>query len=91
MPDFRHVIAFVQCLIHNPVGVRPQSLFVIGLFSLPVVLMHLRAAAGSALRRWRERVGEPAWSWAEPLVYGAMLWLIVVNSGTPGEFIYFQF
>jgi alginate O-acetyltransferase complex protein AlgI len=91
LPDFRHVIAFGKCLVHNPAGVRPQSLFVVALFSLPVVLMHLRAASGGWGERLRQRAGERAWAWTEPLAYAGMLWLILVNSGTPGEFIYFQF
>jgi len=27
----------------------------------------------------------------EYLIYGAMIFLIITNSGTPGSFIYFQF
>jgi alginate O-acetyltransferase complex protein AlgI len=91
LPDFRHVIEYTRCLLHNPVGLEPRSFFVIGLFSLPVVLMHLHAAGGRWLGRLRQRVGEGAWAWSESLAYAAMLLLIVVNSGTPGEFIYFQF
>jgi hypothetical protein len=30
-------------------------------------------------------------TWGEAFAYACMALLIVVNSGTPGEFIYFQF
>ena len=70
---------------------KPQLFFVIALFSLPVVLMHLHAATGGWFERRRQQMGERWWAWSESLAYAAMLFLIVVNSGTPGEFIYFQF
>jgi len=90
LPDFRQVIQYVQCLIHNRGGVEPQLAFVIGLFSLPVVLMHLYAA-GPWGQSGRKPVGEGAFRWGEALVYASMILLLLVNSGTPGEFIYFQF
>jgi alginate O-acetyltransferase complex protein AlgI len=89
LPDFRQVIQYAKCLAHNPVGVQPQSLYVIGLFSLPVVLLHLRAAGAD--RFLRGQLGDLARARAEALGYATMLLLIIVNCGTPGEFIYFQF
>jgi hypothetical protein len=53
--------------------------------------MHLHHAAAKWRLRLREKVGDRGWAWAEASVYGGMLLLIIVNSGTPGEFIYFQF
>ena len=91
LPDFRQVLEYLRCLAHNPFGIKPQLLFVIGLFSLPVILMHLHAATARWRRRIRERVGARTWAWSEALGYATMILLILVNSGTPGEFIYFQF
>jgi alginate O-acetyltransferase complex protein AlgI len=91
LPDFRQVIEYARCLVHNPVGIQPQLAFVIGLFSLPIVLMHLKAAGTNWLRSLRARMGDGGTAWTEAAVYSTMLWLILVNSGTPGEFIYFQF
>jgi len=91
LPDFRQVIEYVQCLVHNPLGLQPQLGFVIGLFSLPVVLMHFRAAGVKWVQGFRARLGQGTSVWGEAAVYSAMLLLILVNSGTPGEFIYFQF
>jgi hypothetical protein len=70
---------------------EPRTFFVIALFSIPVVLMHLYAALEHRLAPWRARFGERAWGWGESAAYASMSWLILVNCGTPGEFIYFQF
>jgi alginate O-acetyltransferase complex protein AlgI len=91
LPDFRQVIEFGRCLVSGKGGIEPQVLFVVALFSLPVVLMHLYHAAERPLASWRKRMGGMAWSRAEALAYAAMLVLIGMNCGTPGEFIYFQF
>jgi hypothetical protein len=55
------------------------------------VLMHLKAAGSNWLRSLRARMGDGGTAWTEAAVYSTMLWLILLNSGTPGEFIYFQF
>lgn len=91
LPDFRHVLEFGRHLLHGPGGLEPRTFFVIALFSVPVVLLHLHAALEHRLAAWRVRFGERAWGWGESAAYASMAWLILVNSGTPGEFIYFQF
>jgi hypothetical protein len=72
-------------------GLQPQLFFQIALFSFPVVFMHLYDAFKPQLAALRSRLPEPGRAWSEAAAYGTMLWLIMVNSGTPGEFIYFQF
>jgi hypothetical protein len=67
--------------------VRPQSLYVIALFSLPVVFWHLWAATAGRRAVW----GESANRRIGIALYAAMLFLLVTNSGSAGEFIYFQF
>ena len=91
LPHFEHVIAYFKCLMRSGGGLAPQTLYVISVFSIPVVLMHLHNAAGNWRLRLREQVGDHSWAWTEASVYAAMVLLIIVNSGTPGEFIYFQF
>jgi len=91
LPNFREVVVYVQCLIHNRGGVDLQSLFIIGLFALPVLAMHLAAAQTRSMAWLRRRLGTVRAGWAEAALYAAMLVLILLNSGTAGEFIYFQF
>ena len=76
------------------------------LLSLPVVLYHFgylanastaekqEREAGGFGRHWRDipaRVQNWVSPVARPLAFGAMLFLILVNRGSPGDFIYFQF
>ena len=91
LKDFGHVIAYVRCLAHNPGGMLPQPLFVIALFSSPVILQHLWAALPDGGDRLRGITGPRLAAWTEAALYAVLMLLIVVNSGPPGEFIYFQF
>ena len=86
LPEIGHVAAYLRCLVANRGGIMPQPVFVIALFGLPVVLHHLWGAfspcfPGSPAARQR----------LSTLAHGAMLAAILVNAGTPGDFIYFQF
>ena len=91
LPDFRDVLEYFRCLFTNPSGVQPQGLFVIGMFSLPVIIYHLAAGWPQLKQRWTQRMGSVAACRAEGLFYAALLLTVIVNSGTPGDFIYFQF
>ena len=92
LPDFNHVVRYVGAIFTNwhqaPSLPRVYNVLV---FSLPVVMYHVAylALANTTLPRSEQ------WSrlrpWAAPVAYGTMLFLLVVNSGTSGEFIYFQF
>jgi alginate O-acetyltransferase complex protein AlgI len=87
LPDIRHAAAYVRCLFTNPAGLLPQYFFVIVLFGIPVALHHLWGATTG----WRSRLG-PLWAGRiEVFAYAVLLFLIVANAGTPGDFIYFQF
>ncbi|CAK0775126.1 putative alginate O-acetylase [Gammaproteobacteria bacterium] len=91
LPEFSHVIAYARCLVDNPGGTQPQALFVVFLFSLPVVAQHLWAACPEWVAAVRDTLGT-GWAAAiEVALYAVLLFLIVVNSGPAGEFIYFQF
>ncbi len=87
LPDFAHVVEFAKCLVGNSGGAQPQSLYVIAIFSLPVVLWHLWNATATC----RASLGKPAQPRLEIALYATMLFLLVTNSGSAGEFIYFQF
>ena len=87
LPNFRDVLAYARCLVLNPGQTQAQSLYVIAVFSFPVVAWHLWAASAGWRARWR-----PASVWrTETALYAALLWMTLVNSGSAGEFIYFQF
>jgi len=85
LPDFNHVIGYMQAIFSNTGGaaVQPLLLFFVLLFSIPVVLYHL-------LYLWT-RTPRPAMAAIKPALYGIMLFLILVNSGSGASFIYFQF
>ncbi len=85
LPDFQQVIGYVRCLRNN-VRLPDDTLIIsyIALYSAPVVAYH-----GAYLLRNR-----PAFARIRAydyLAYGIMLFLLLVNSGSSGTFIYFQF
>jgi alginate O-acetyltransferase complex protein AlgI len=85
LPDFTHVVGFARSLIQN-IHFRGDARITASIlvYSLPVILYH-----GYHLVR-------PKAAW-QPIVrleyigYGLLLFLILVNSGNPSSFIYFQF
>lgn len=86
LPEFDHVVAYMRSLSSNWSGadLQPLILFFIGLLSIPVVCYHLfhygnEARAAARRARW------------QPYAYGIMIFLLLVNSGSGGAFIYFQF
>jgi alginate O-acetyltransferase complex protein AlgI len=89
-PDFSQVLAYFRELRAWHPGFAPQSIYTILVFGLPVILYHVwgfyrdRMVTNAALDSRAAR-------WALDLVYAVMLVLILTNSGSPGEFIYFQF
>jgi len=91
LPNFSHVVSYVRCLVANPVGGQPQALFVVALFSLPVFLQHAWAASPRGVAWLQTMTGMRSAVWIETFFYAVLLALIVVESGAPGEFIYFQF
>jgi alginate O-acetyltransferase complex protein AlgI len=59
------------------------SIFLIALYALPVILYHAW---------YLKRQSNPVYlKKLEFVFYGAMIFLIITNSGTAGTFIYFQF
>lgn len=98
LPNFGVTIEFARQFIRGPVGspgsVPPQLLFSVPLFSLPVFLYHLHGAGfgfDSVRRSLAGRISFPQLNLFRPALVGVLLFLVVTNAGTPGEFIYFQF
>ena len=86
--EFSHVIAFGRALVFASWGWDRQFSFLVVLFSLPVMAQHLwSVVCRPAAVPGRFRAG----GWLECVGYAVMLVLIVVNSGSPGKFVYFQF
>ena len=85
LPDFSQVLQYLQCIIDNStIKSDYAKLTYLVLYSLPVILYHCiylfksKPSFGKCFRY-------------EYVIYGGMLFLIIVNSGSAGAFIYFQF
>ncbi len=85
LPDFNHVIGYVRAIMANTGGgdIQPPLVFFVMLFSIPVVAYHLLYLY--------TRTPRPVMAVLNPLFYGTMIFLILVNSGSGASFIYFQF
>lgn len=85
LPEFGHVVAYLKSIGSNlRLGDDNALISYIMLYSSPVVLYHILYLSTRSGRSFLPRRLEYA-------LYGCMVFLIVVNSGTPGAFIYFQF
>lgn len=87
LKEFGHALAYLGAIARNGGAPQLQSLFVIGLFSTPVILWHLWGAVDQWRQRWTPQARE-RWS---IVLHALLLFAIVTNSGPPGDFIYFQF
>ncbi|MEI6141529.1 MAG: MBOAT family O-acyltransferase [Mariniphaga sp.] len=85
LPNFEHVIGYFRCLFNNFGNINDfQIIIYILLYSSPVILYH-------SIYLLKDRLFYKPYRSYEYLLYGIMLFLIVVNSGSSGAFIYFQF
>ncbi|MEQ8336727.1 MAG: hypothetical protein RIA62_05255 [Cyclobacteriaceae bacterium] len=86
LPEFNHIIAWFKALTSNGTLYTDEiPLLYIFTLSLPVILYHgwhliSERNPGSV---FREKL--------KPALLGAMITLIILNSGSPIDFIYFQF
>ncbi|SMB96836.1 membrane bound O-acyl transferase MBOAT family protein [Hymenobacter roseosalivarius DSM 11622] len=85
LPNFADVISFVRSVAKNSGALSTTRInSSILVYSLPVVIYHLYYVVRPRAA-WRPVVR------LEYIGYGLLLFLILVNSGNPGSFIYFQF
>jgi alginate O-acetyltransferase complex protein AlgI len=86
MPDVGQVATYVRTLLTTSTLVTSlQNLYIVAVYALPVAVYH-------AVAYLRERPIAPVQiAVVRPVSLAAMLMLIVLNSGTAGAFIYFQF
>lgn len=85
LPEFNHVIKYFHSLANNQnIYTDPLRVYYIFLFSLPVIIYHLHYLLKDQLAiNFHRRL--------KPAMLGLMLFLIAFNSGSPQDFIYFQF
>ncbi len=86
LPDFEHVIGYLQAIGKN-VGMMADIPFIMSImaYSSLVVLHH---AYYLVKVKYQNRILINRFEFA---IYGILLFLILTNSGIPGDFIYFQF
>jgi alginate O-acetyltransferase complex protein AlgI len=87
LPVFGHVIKYFECIFHNVNIVSDSKMITyIFLYSSPVFFYHLLYL----FRKQQYHLYKPIKNNIY-ILYGIMLFLIIVNSGSSGSFIYFQF
>ncbi len=85
LPNFHDVIEFLRSLgTQTDLPLHRKIVLAIGIYSLPVIAYHMRYV-------FRAQLQGTTFQRLEPWAFGLLLFLIVVNSGAPGAFIYFQF
>lgn len=84
MRDLSHYMAFWKALATNSTPPNLVWITFVALYCAPVFLYHTKDWLWKKMATEHVKIIEPA-------IYGAMIWLIVFNSGSAGEFIYFQF
>lgn len=95
LSDFSSFLLYWDKILAEPLSFSPNIIFGVVLFSIPVILHHFYglfcSKGGKAdfdengLLRYREV------SWVEIPVLGILLALLILNYGSAGAFIYFQF
>jgi alginate O-acetyltransferase complex protein AlgI len=85
LPHFSDAVEYVQAVLQNTHGfeIGKTRILLICVYSAPIILLHF-------YQLLKNRFYVPIMRF-ESLYYAALLFLILVNRGTSGEFIYFQF
>lgn len=91
LPHFSQAILYVRCLLQLRPGILPQPTFVILFFSLPVVAYHFYGFFKESLHGNFRTWPSAAQFATKVTAFGLLFFMILVNSGTKGDFIYFQF
>lgn len=84
LDNFDQYFAFWKAILHNKGMPNLVWITFVGLYSIPVILYHLK---DQIIQLGTKKFA----GWLEPMAFAIMLWLIIFNSGSAGEFIYFQF
>lgn len=87
LPDFDHVIKFHESLMGNfHLNINTSAITYIIMYSAPVIGYHFHYVISDRLE-----FANKIYYYSRSLAYAIMLFLILTNSGTSTEFIYFQF
>lgn len=85
LPDFSQALLYMQRIVTAPFySTDKDKLLLIALYSAPVVLYHIAFVAKRSLVIRTHTM-------LSSVVYAILLFMIVFNSGSSGDFIYFQF
>lgn len=85
LPNFSEAILYVKAIWQNTQKIpNYHRLFYVLVYSFPVIVYHMYYL-------FKQRNPDNILTRLEPYVYGAMIFMILTNSGTSGDFIYFQF
>jgi alginate O-acetyltransferase complex protein AlgI len=85
LTEFKHVIEYFKCCSNNFNNPNKFDLIIYTvLYSIPVIIYH-------AFHLFKEKSIFTKFKMIESVSYGIMLFLIIVNSGSANNFIYFQF
>jgi alginate O-acetyltransferase complex protein AlgI len=85
LPNFEHVIDYLQCMFSNMQKEDNTSIITyIILYSSPILIYHL-------FYLWKSQRSFKRVKKFEYAFYAMMFFLLIVNSGSSGAFIYFQF
>lgn len=85
LPDFSQAVLYIQRMVLAPFySTDKDKLLLIALYSAPVVLYHMAFV-------FRQSFTTPIRPVLSTLVYAMLLFMIILNSGSSGDFIYFQF
>jgi alginate O-acetyltransferase complex protein AlgI len=91
LPDIRHVGSYFKEVSAFRSGNSPQIMFAVFFFGLPVIIYHIWGMIrpycweGFSVKKPRHA------GLITSGVYALLLFLIIVNSGSSGSFLYFQF
>lgn len=91
LPNFNEVLIYLGELRAWKPGIAPQPIFTILFFSTPVILYHILGAAVPKLISTVAISHPRSYRLCVNSAYAILFFLIVTNSGSPGDFIYFQF
>jgi|SRR5271157_3872496 len=89
--DFHQEIEYLRIIARGTYDIKPQMIFVLLFFSIPVVMYHIWGATAEVRSQMRNLAGSRLYSLIESSILALMLFMILVNFGAPSAFIYFQF